>query len=75
MKRDTVTSSVSGGLHPRLLSGKCQEIENLRGEVGGWGGGGVSMAGQETSQEHEPVGHRRAMILDLSEPTSRNVLQ
>ena len=37
--------------------------------------GGVLMAGQETSQEHEPVGHHRAMILDLSEPTSRNVLQ
>lgn len=33
------------------------------------------MAGQETSQEHEPVGLRGAMILDLSERTSRNVLQ
>lgn len=58
MKWDTVTSSVSGGLQPRLLSAKCQRSRTCEGQ----GGGGNSMAGnlmvdQETSQEHEPVGH------------------
>lgn len=38
------------------------------------GGGSNSMAGQETSQEHEPTGHHRETILDLSEWTSRNDL-
>lgn len=53
VKQDTVTSSVSGGPHPRLLSAKCQRpgtCERRRGN---------SMADQEESQERTPVGHHR----------------
>lgn len=32
VKPDTVTSSVSGGLHPRLLSGKCQRSRTCEGD-------------------------------------------